>query len=46
MFSIHDDARDKDFELEVSWICKESGGKHKHVPREIVLEAEQAAKVG
>lgn len=45
MFSIHDDSRDKEFELEISWICKESGGKHQHVPAELVLEAERAAKV-
>ncbi|TPX39775.1 hypothetical protein SeMB42_g04771 [Synchytrium endobioticum] len=40
----HDDVKDKDFELEVSWVCDESKGRHQFVPRDIVEEAEGLAK--
>ncbi|CAO3678588.1 unnamed protein product [Umbelopsis ramanniana] len=40
----HDEAKDKDFELEITWICEESMGKHAAVPRDIVEEAERLAK--
>jgi 20S proteasome subunit alpha 7 len=46
-FSIHtahDEAKDKDFELEITWICEESKGKHVAVPKDIVEEAERLAK--
>lgn len=36
IYKCHDDAKDKDFELELSWICPESGGKHQYVPADIV----------
>lgn len=45
MFFIHDDARDKEFELEISWICKESSFKHEIVPRELLDQVTSAAKV-
>ncbi|PWN94253.1 N-terminal nucleophile aminohydrolase [Acaromyces ingoldii] len=44
IYKCHDDAKDKDFELEISWICPESGGKHQTVPAEIVAEAGRKAK--
>lgn len=44
IYTVHDDAKDKDFELELSWICEESGGKHQFVPKELQEEAEAAAK--
>ncbi|KAF8062974.1 PAG1 [Scenedesmus sp. PABB004] len=34
----------KPFELEMSWICEESGRKHARVPADVVAEAEAAAK--
>ncbi|KAG2186339.1 hypothetical protein INT43_002777 [Umbelopsis isabellina] len=40
----HDEAKDKDFELEMTWICEESKGKHMLVPKEITEEAERLAK--
>ncbi|KAI8997244.1 nucleophile aminohydrolase [Pilobolus umbonatus] len=40
----HDDAKDKDFELEVSWICAESKYKHQFVPKDLKTEAERLAK--
>jgi hypothetical protein len=36
IYKCHDDAKDKDFELELSWICPESGMKHQAVPAHIV----------
>ena len=36
IYKCHDDNKDKDFELEISWICPESGGKHQTVPADIV----------
>jgi len=43
IYAVHDDAKDKEFELELSWITKESG-KHQFVPKEIAEEAEGLAK--
>jgi len=42
--TVHDDAKDKDFELEMSWVCTESGGRHELVPAAIASEAERLAK--
>lgn len=30
---VHDDVKDKEFELELSWVCEESGWTHKQVAR-------------
>ncbi|CAG8554186.1 7749_t:CDS:2, partial [Diversispora eburnea] len=43
IYAVHDDAKDKDFELELSWVTKDTG-KHQFVPREIAEEAERLAK--
>jgi 20S proteasome subunit alpha 7 len=40
----HDEAKDKDFELEITWVCEESKGKHLSVPKDLVQEAERRAK--
>ena len=37
---VHDDNKDKDFELEMTWVCAESGGKHKAVPQALLDEAD------
>lgn len=42
--TIHDDVKDKEFVLEMSWVCDESDGKHVLVPDELVQEAETQAK--
>lgn len=42
--TVHDDAKDKDFELELSWVCTETGGRHQLVPQDIASEAERLAK--
>lgn len=41
---VHDPVKDKDFELELSWICDESKRIHQFVPDEIKQEAEKYAK--
>ncbi|KAI5119911.1 hypothetical protein M0805_003715 [Coniferiporia weirii] len=44
MYLVHDDAKDKDFELELSWISTESGNKHVLIPADLQKEAEEKAK--
>jgi len=41
---VHDDAKDKDFELELSWVSAETEGKHVAVPDDLFEEAETKAK--
>ena len=41
---MHDDAKDKDFELELSWISPQTGWKHAPVPKALAAEAERKAK--
>ncbi|CAM9188890.1 unnamed protein product, partial [Ectocarpus sp. 13 AM-2016] len=41
---LHDEAKDKPFELEMSWVCEESGWKYQAVPQAQVKEAEEWAK--
>ena len=43
----HEDSKDKEFELEMTWISGLDGptkGRHEHVPQELLEEAEGAAK--
>ncbi len=44
IYAVHDDVKDKDFELELSWVCAESKGRHQFVPAELAAEAERLAK--
>ncbi|KAF7712708.1 20S proteasome subunit alpha 7 [Penicillium ucsense] len=47
IYVAHEDSKDKDFELEMSWISSTDGptkGRHEEVPREILEEAEKAAR--
>ena len=41
---LHDEGKDKPFELEMSWLCEESGWVHKGVPRDYIKEAVEWAK--
>lgn len=41
--SVHDDVKDRGFELELSWVTKDQA-KHVRVPADIAAEAEAAAK--
>jgi 20S proteasome subunit alpha 7 len=42
--SLHEEGKDKPFELEMSWLCEESGWIHKGVPRDYIKEAVEWAK--
>ena len=44
IYLVHDDAKEKEFELEMSWISAESGGLHVAVPQNLFDEAEAKAK--
>ncbi|CAJ1947820.1 unnamed protein product [Sphenostylis stenocarpa] len=44
IYGVHDEAKDKDFELEMSWVCDESKRQHEKVPDELLEEAKAAAK--
>lgn len=44
IYTVHDDVKDKEFELELSWICDESNNIHQYVPEDLAREAEEAAK--
>ena len=47
IYVAHEDSKDKDFELEMSWISSMDGptkGKHEEVPKPLLEEAEKAAK--
>jgi len=44
IYTIHDEVKDKEFELELSWICAESNYEHQLVPREVFADAEKYAK--
>jgi len=41
---VHDDAKEKEFELEMSWIGDETGGLFKPVPQDLFDEADRKAK--
>ena len=47
IYIAHEDSKDKEFELEMTWISKRDGptqGRHEQVPKDILEEAEKAAK--
>ena len=47
IYIAHEDSKDKDFELEMSWVSSVNGpskGKHEQVPKELQDEAERLAK--
>jgi 20S proteasome subunit alpha 7 len=44
IYLVHDDAKEKEFELEMTWIGAESNGLHTAVPKELLAEAERKAK--
>lgn len=41
---MHDELKDKNFELELSWVCEETKGIHERVPNNVFIEAEKCAK--
>ena len=44
IYLVHDDAKEKEFELEMSWIGSESNNLHVPVPKDLFNEAEAQAK--
>jgi len=44
IYAVHEDAKEKDFELEMSWIGDETNGLHVPVPSDLLKEAETKAK--
>lgn len=44
IYLVHDEVKDKMFEMELSWVCEESGGRHQFVPDALYKEAERYAK--
>jgi len=44
IYMVHDDVKDKAFELELSWVCTETNNLHEMVPKELRDEAEKLAK--
>ncbi|KAG1338278.1 putative Proteasome subunit alpha type-3 [Cocos nucifera] len=44
IYGVHDEAKDKAFELEMSWVCDESNRQHQKVPDNLLEEAKAAAK--
>lgn len=47
IYVAHEDSKDKEFELEMTWISAVDGptkGRHEEVPKDLLEEAEKAAK--
>lgn len=44
IYQVHDEVKDKMFELELSWVTKDTQGKHERVPQQVHDEAEAYAK--
>lgn len=44
IYTVHDSVKDKNFELEMGWICDESAKKFTSVPEDLLEEAKQKAK--
>ena len=47
IYLAHEDSKDKEFELEITWISSLDGptkGQHQEVPKDLLEEAEAAAK--
>jgi len=44
IYVVHEDTKEKDFELEISWVAEESNGLHVHVPQDLLVDANAKAK--
>merc|ERR1712170_135238 len=44
IYMVHDEVKDKMFELELSWVTKDTDGKHQRVPASVLESAEKFAK--
>ena len=44
IYVVHDEVKDKAFELELSWVGKHTDGRHVKVPDDVFADAEKHAK--
>ncbi|XP_042337409.1 proteasome subunit alpha type-3-like [Plectropomus leopardus] len=44
IYIVHDEVKDKAFELELSWVGEVTNGRHELVPKDVREEAEKYAK--
>lgn len=44
IYVVHDDAKEREFELEISWVGEETNGLHTHIPQDLLDEANAKAK--
>jgi len=44
IYLLHDESKDKPFEMEMSWVCKQSNWEHQSVPKDLIAEAVEWAK--
>lgn len=44
IYLVHDEVKDKDFELELGWVGEVTNGVHERVPDTVIAAAEQSAK--
>lgn len=44
IYLVHDELKDKQFELELSWVGAHTKGFHERVPQSLLLEAEKSAR--
>jgi len=44
IYTVHDEVKDKAFELELSWVGEVTEGRHQFVPADVFAEAEKYAK--
>jgi len=44
IYNVHDETKDKDFNLFMSWVGADTGGRHQLVPQDLFDEAEAFAK--
>lgn len=44
IYLVHDELKDKQFELEMTWVGAHTNGKHERVPLDIKIDAETKAR--
>lgn len=44
IYLVHDELKDKQFELEMSWVGKHTNGRHERIPADVKTDAETKAK--
>lgn len=44
IYMAHEENKDSEFELEITWVCEETNGRHEPVPKSLLNEAQQYAE--